>query len=66
MTGRSCHEAKIKGTNGLSSGVILLNVGNATAIAVNQGGKRQGAVCGYLGHGILICGFLGIAPKHWG
>ena len=41
--------AKIKGTNGLSSGVIpFLNVADATAIAVNQGGKRKGAVCGYL------------------
>lgn len=41
--------AKIKGTNGLSSGVIpFLNVADATAIAVNQGGKRKGAVCAYL------------------
>ena len=41
--------AQIKGTNGLSSGVIpFLNVADATAIAVNQGGKRKGAVCAYL------------------
>jgi len=41
--------ARIKGTNGKSSGVIpFLNVANATAIAVNQGGKRKGAVCAYL------------------
>ena len=41
--------AEIKGTNGLSSGVIpFLNVADATAIAVNQGGKRKGAVCAYL------------------
>ena len=41
--------AKIHGTNGLSSGVIpFLNVADATAIAVNQGGKRKGAVCAYL------------------
>ena len=41
--------AHIKGTNGKSQGVIpFLNVTNATAIAVNQGGKRKGAVCAYL------------------
>jgi ribonucleoside-diphosphate reductase alpha chain len=41
--------ARIKGTNGKSQGVVpFLNVANATAIAVNQGGKRQGAVCAYL------------------
>ncbi len=41
--------ARIKGTNGKSSGVIpFLNVADATAVAVNQGGKRKGAVCGYL------------------
>lgn len=41
--------AKIKGTNGVSSGIIpFMNVADATAIAVNQGGKRKGAVCGYL------------------
>ncbi len=41
--------AKIKGTNGKSLGVVpFMNVANATAIAVNQGGKRKGAVCGYL------------------
>ncbi|ATW01653.1 ribonucleotide-diphosphate reductase subunit alpha [Candidatus Legionella polyplacis] len=39
----------IKGTNGISLGIIpFLNVANATAIAVNQGGKRKGAVCAYL------------------
>ena len=39
----------IKGTNGKSLGVIpFLNVADATAIAVNQGGKRKGAVCAYL------------------
>lgn len=41
--------ARIKGTNGLSLGVVpFLSVTNATAVAVNQGGKRKGAVCGYL------------------
>lgn len=41
--------AHIKGTNGQSSGVVpFLNVANATAVAVNQGGKRKGAVCAYL------------------
>ena len=39
----------IKGTNGYSQGVIpFLKVVNDTAIAVNQGGKRKGAVCAYL------------------
>ena len=39
----------IKGTNGKSLGVVpFMNVADATAIAVNQGGKRKGAVCGYL------------------
>jgi ribonucleoside-diphosphate reductase alpha chain len=41
--------AAIKGTNGKSLGVVpFLSVANATAVAVNQGGKRKGAVCGYL------------------
>lgn len=41
--------AKIKGTNGRSQGVIpFLKVVNDTAVAVNQGGKRKGAVCSYL------------------
>ncbi|OGT36219.1 MAG: ribonucleoside-diphosphate reductase subunit alpha [Gammaproteobacteria bacterium RIFCSPHIGHO2_12_FULL_37_14] len=41
--------AHIKGTNGKSLGVVpFLNVANATAVAVNQGGKRKGAVCAYL------------------
>ena len=39
----------IKGTNGKSQGVIpFLKVANDTAVAVNQGGKRKGAVCAYL------------------
>ncbi|MCA9001302.1 MAG: ribonucleoside-diphosphate reductase subunit alpha, partial [Planctomycetes bacterium] len=39
----------IKGTNGLSQGVVpFLKVANDTAVAVNQGGKRKGAVCAYL------------------
>lgn len=39
----------IKGTNGTSQGVIpFLKVANDTAVAVNQGGKRKGAVCAYL------------------
>lgn len=39
----------IKGTNGRSSGVVpFLNIADATATAVNQGGKRKGAVCAYL------------------
>lgn len=41
--------AHIKGTNGQSQGVIpFLKVVNDTAVAVNQGGKRKGAVCAYL------------------
>ncbi len=41
--------AHISGTNGQSQGVIpFLKVVNDTAIAVNQGGKRKGAVCSYL------------------
>ncbi len=41
--------AYIKGTNGRSQGVIpFLKVVNDTAVAVNQGGKRKGAVCSYL------------------
>lgn len=41
--------APIKGTNGKSQGVIpFLKVANDTAVAVNQGGKRKGAVCAYL------------------
>ncbi len=40
---------RIKGTNGKSQGVIpFLKVANDTAVAVNQGGKRKGAVCAYL------------------
>jgi ribonucleoside-diphosphate reductase alpha chain len=41
--------SRIKGTNGQSQGVIpFLKVVNDTAVAVNQGGKRKGAVCAYL------------------
>lgn len=39
----------IKGTNGKSQGVVpFLKVADSTAVAVNQGGKRKGAVCAYL------------------
>jgi len=39
----------IEGTNGKSQGVVpFLKVANDTAVAVNQGGKRKGAVCAYL------------------
>ncbi len=41
--------ANIKGTNGKSQGIVpFLKVVNDTAVAVNQGGKRKGAVCAYL------------------
>lgn len=41
--------ARIQGTNGKSQGVVpFLKVVNDTAVAVNQGGKRKGAVCSYL------------------
>ncbi|EFB42054.1 hypothetical protein pah_c016o113 [Parachlamydia acanthamoebae str. Hall's coccus] len=41
--------ATIHGTNGLTQGVVpFLKVANDTAVAVNQGGKRKGAVCAYL------------------
>ncbi|MCI0749407.1 MAG: ribonucleoside-diphosphate reductase subunit alpha [Nevskiales bacterium] len=41
--------AYIKGTNGKSNGVVpFMKVANDTAVAVNQGGKRKGAVCAYL------------------
>lgn len=41
--------SSIKGTNGKSQGVVpFLKVVNDTAVAVNQGGKRKGAVCAYL------------------
>lgn len=41
--------AHIQGTNGTSQGVIpFLKVANDTAVAVNQGGKRKGAMCAYL------------------
>jgi ribonucleoside-diphosphate reductase alpha chain len=39
----------IKGTNGISQGVVpFMNVADASAVAVNQGGKRKGALCAYL------------------
>lgn len=41
--------AHIKGTNGTSQGVIpFLKIVSDTAVAVNQGGKRKGAICSYL------------------
>ncbi|MCC2592325.1 ribonucleoside-diphosphate reductase subunit alpha [Tessaracoccus sp. OS52] len=41
--------AHIHGTNGRSAGVVpFLKIANDTAVAVNQGGKRKGAVCAYL------------------
>jgi ribonucleoside-diphosphate reductase alpha chain len=41
--------APIRSTNGKSQGIVpFLKVANDTAVAVNQGGKRQGAVCAYL------------------
>ncbi len=41
--------AHIKGTNGKSQGLVpFLKVANDTAVAVNQGGKRKGAMCAYL------------------
>ncbi|MCI9889048.1 ribonucleoside-diphosphate reductase subunit alpha [Micrococcales bacterium 31B] len=41
--------AHIKGTNGQSQGLVpFLKIANDTAVAVNQGGKRKGAVCAYL------------------
>ena len=48
-TNISATNSYIKGTNGRSQGVIpFLKVVNDTAVAVNQGGKRKGAVCSYL------------------
>lgn len=41
--------SQIKGTNGESQGIVpFLKVANDAAVAVNQGGKRKGAVCAYL------------------
>ena len=41
--------AHIRGTNGQSQGIVpFLKIANDTAVAVNQGGKRKGAVCAYL------------------
>lgn len=41
--------SKIKGTNGMSQGIIpFLKIFNDVALAVNQGGKRKGAMCAYL------------------
>ena len=51
MTGRvrAPGLATSRGTNGESQGVVpFLQVVNDTAVAVNQGGKRKGAVCAYL------------------
>ena len=48
-TGVRATGSHIKGTNGSSQGVIpFLKVANDTAVAVNQGGKRKGALCCYL------------------
>lgn len=48
-TGVRAMGSRIKGTNGKSQGVIpFLKVANDTALAVNQGGKRKGAMCAYL------------------
>jgi ribonucleoside-diphosphate reductase alpha chain len=48
-TGVRATGSAIKGTNGESQGVIpFLKVANDTAVAVNQGGKRKGAMCAYL------------------
>ena len=48
-TGVRATGALIKGTNGKSQGVIpFLKVANDTTVAVNQGGKRKGALCAYL------------------
>ena len=41
--------SKIKGTNGMSQGVVpFLKIFNDVALAVNQGGKRKGAMCAYM------------------
>ncbi len=41
--------SRIKGTNGKSQGIVpFLKIANDTAVAVNQGGKRKGAMCAYL------------------
>ena len=41
--------SSIKATNGESQGVIpFLKIVNDAAVAVNQGGKRKGAVCAYI------------------
>ena len=57
----------IKGTNGKSQGVVpFLKVVNDTAVAVNQGGKRKGAVCGYLETWHMDIGrVFGIAKEYW-
>ena len=40
----------IQGTNGISSGLVpWLKIYNDLLVAVNQGGKRPGAGCAYLG-----------------
>ena len=58
--------SRIKGTNGKSQGIIpFLKVANDTALAVNQGGKRQGAMCAYLEVWHLdVEDFLELAQKH--
>ncbi len=58
--------AHIQGTNGKSQGVVpFLKVVNDTAVAVNQGGKRKGAVCCYLESWHLdIEEFLELRKKH--
>lgn len=41
--------SKIKGTNGASGGIIpFIKIYNDVAVAVNQGGKRKGAMAAYL------------------
>jgi ribonucleoside-diphosphate reductase alpha chain len=41
--------SRIRGTNGASQGVVpFLKIYNDIALAVNQGGKRKGAMCAYL------------------
>ena len=48
-TGVRATGSSIKGTNGSSSGIIpFLKIFNDVAIAVNQGGKRKGAMAAYL------------------
>ncbi len=62
----TCANSYIKGTNGKSQGVVpFLKVANDTAVAVNQGSKRKGAVCAYLETWHLdIEEFLELRKKH--